>query len=94
MVHCSFAVSDHVEIRSPTSENFGIHGTIFKLTPKRIAMALDTDSDIPIHHRDQIYVLPKNLHLLNPESSSDEYESDGYPLYYHMDYDPESQIRL
>ena len=85
MVRCSFAVSDHVEIRSPTSENFGTHGTIFKLTLKCIAMALDMDNDVPLHQRDCIYVLPKNLHLLN----SDEYESDDYPRYYHADYDPE-----
>ena len=88
MVCCSFAIGDCVEIHSPTCENFGIHGTIFKLTLKCITMALDMDSGVPLHHRDWIYVLPKHLCLLNPESLSDEYESEGY-LYGYLDYDPD-----
>ena len=61
-----------------TVKTVSVHGTIIKLTPKHIAMALDLDSDIPLHRREWTYVLPKHLQLLDPESLSDENESDGY----------------
>ena len=73
---------------SPSSANFGSHGTIIKLTAKRVAIALDTYDDTPLHQQECIYVLPKNLYILG----SDEYDSDDYPHPYDAEYDPEVQF--
>ena len=86
MVRCSITVGECIEIRSRNSANFGSHGTIIKLTAKCVAVALDTDDDTPLHQRECIYVLPKNLYVLD----SDEYDSDDYPQPYYGDYDPEA----
>jgi hypothetical protein len=86
MVHCSITVSECIKIHSWSSANFRSHGTIIKLTAKCIAVALDTYNDTPLHQQECIYVLPKNLHILD----SDEYDSDDYPQPYYGDYDPEA----
>jgi hypothetical protein len=85
MVCSHFAVGDHVEIWSPYSQYDGIHGTVIKLMPKHITVALNLDSNIPLDHREWTYVLPKHLQLLDPKSLSK--ESDTY-LYGNSDYDP------
>jgi hypothetical protein len=53
---------------------------------KHVAVALDMDLDVPLNFWEQTYVLPKHLHLLDPDSLTD--ESDMF-LYGTSDNDPE-----
>jgi hypothetical protein len=53
---------------------------------KCIAVALDSDNNTPLQQREHIYVLLKNLCVLD----SDEYDSDDYPQPYYGDYNPEA----
>ena len=89
MVHTQFTASDHVEINSLYSQYDGVHGMVLKLTPKHVAVALNTDLNVPLNFHAWTYVLPKHLHLLNPESSTN--ESDTF-LYTDSDIKPESQF--
>ena len=86
MVCCSISVGECIEIHSRNSVNFRSRGTVIKLMAKRVAVALDPDVDTPFDQRERIYVLPKNLRVLD----SDEYDSDDYPQPYHGEYDPEA----
>jgi hypothetical protein len=77
MVHTQFTAGDHVEINSPYSQYDGVHGTVLKLTLKHVAVALDMDLDVPLNFQAQTYVLPKHLHMLNPETLTN--KSDTFP---------------
>ena len=87
MVRCSISVGERVEIRSRNSINFGSRGTVVKLTAKRVCVAVDPDIDTPFDQRERIYVLPKNLRVLD----SDEYDTDDYPQPYE-EYDPVAYV--
>ena len=89
MVRCSISVGERVEIRSRNSINFGSRGTVVKLTVKRVCVAVDPDIDTPFDQRERIYVLPKNLRVLD----SDEYDTDDYPQPYE-EYDPVAMMDL
>jgi hypothetical protein len=54
-----------------------------------VAVALDTDLNVPLNFCTQTYVLLKHLHLLKPESSTE--ESDTF-IYTDSDIDPKSQF--
>ena len=58
MVHTQFTAGDHVEINSPYSQYDGVHGIVLKLTPKHVAVALDTDLDVPLNFRAWLMSFP------------------------------------
>ena len=85
MVRCSISIGERVEILSRNSINFGCRGTVVKLTAKRVCVAVNPDIDTPFDQRERIYVLPKNLRVLD----SDEYTSGDYPQPHEREYDPD-----
>ena len=89
MVLNQFAVSDHVEINSPYSQYDGIHGTVVKITPKCVAVALDTAINVPLDLCTKTYVLPKHLQLLEPDSSTEDLDT---LIYADSNIDPEPQF--